>query len=110
MKRHLEPLAYAANITQAAHCRLDEVILTFGFLYDKYSTLSNAEDISVKEAVQKSLETRWAKADQAVFVAAVILHPLRMTKPFSTTHPSLLLFSKGLAQPQISSRAARQKK
>ena len=39
MKDHLEPLAVAANITQASFCRLDEVLLTFGYLVMQYQLM-----------------------------------------------------------------------
>ena len=39
VKRYLEPLAIAANITQANDCRLDQVLLTFGFVYHFFSSL-----------------------------------------------------------------------
>lgn len=39
MKCHLDPLAVAANITQASFCRLDEVLLTFGYLVMQYQQM-----------------------------------------------------------------------
>ena len=39
IKQHLERLAIAANITQSAFCRLDEVLLTFGALTITYADL-----------------------------------------------------------------------
>ena len=44
MKRHLEPLAIAANITQASFCRLDEVLLTFGYLVMQYQKMQTDAD------------------------------------------------------------------
>jgi hypothetical protein len=46
MEEHLEPLAIAANITQATNCRLDTVLLTFGYLVIRYQAMAsrNAED------------------------------------------------------------------
>ena len=35
----MEPLAVAANITQASFCRLDEVLLTFGYLVMQYQLM-----------------------------------------------------------------------
>ncbi|CDO74573.1 hypothetical protein BN946_scf184771.g9 [Trametes cinnabarina] len=84
IKQHLEPLAIAANVAQTAHCRLDQVLLTFGFLYHRFSNLPpDVADAEVSSAVCNSIEERWSKADQAVFVAAAILNPVYMLKPFA---------------------------
>ena len=84
MKTHLEPLAIAANIMQSAFCRLDEVLFTFGSLYLHYSHLTDPIDLDVKNAVLKSINQRWAKCDQDVFVAAAILNPFISTSAFKT--------------------------
>jgi hypothetical protein len=86
MKRHLEPLATAANITQALFCCLDQVLLTFGFLVMQYTAMTwsdLAEDHTGCDAIIKSIELWWAKADQEVFIAAVILNPFFQTTPFN---------------------------
>jgi hypothetical protein len=85
VKKHLEPLALAACITQTAHCRLDQVFLTFGLLYYEYSQLihENANHQEPLFAIINSLEKRWAKCDQDVFVT-----------PFSISFP----LKKGSAQ------------
>ena len=82
MKKHLEPLALAANITQSTHCRLDDVVMMFGYLFYQFSCFSDADKQPLREAVLQSIEARWAKADQDVFLAAVILNPELRTKPF----------------------------
>ncbi|EPQ51031.1 hypothetical protein GLOTRDRAFT_49718 [Gloeophyllum trabeum ATCC 11539] len=82
IKNHLEPLAIAAHITQAAHCRLDQVLLTFGLFVMQYSSMTDPADKTVVEVIVSSLERRWEKADQDVFIAAVILNPFYKTKPF----------------------------
>ncbi|CDO69480.1 hypothetical protein BN946_scf184817.g40 [Trametes cinnabarina] len=82
VKLHLEPLAIAANITQSQDCRLDDVLLTFGFLYQLFNALVEERDNAVRTAVLGSLEKRWAKADQDVFIAAVILNPYLRLSPF----------------------------
>ncbi|CDO69496.1 hypothetical protein BN946_scf184785.g1 [Trametes cinnabarina] len=82
VKLHLEPLAIAANITQSQDCRLDDVLLTFGFLYQSFNALVEERDNAVRTAVLGSLEKRWAKADQDVFIAAVILNPYLRLSPF----------------------------
>ena len=85
MERHLEPLAVAANITQVTHCRLDTVLLTFGYLIIRYQALvaREAEDAAGRTAILQSLEKRWLAADQPVFIAAVIVNPFFQTSPFA---------------------------
>jgi len=83
MERHLEPLAIVANILQAAHCRLDTVLLTFGYLTIKYQAMVAPEDLVGCTAILNSLEKRWLAADQDVFVATVIVNPLYWTTPFA---------------------------
>jgi hypothetical protein len=78
----LQLLVYATNILQAAHTRLDDILLIFGFLYHHFDSLMDDDDYEVCEGVLKSLEKRWADSHQAVFLAMVILHPLYLTKPF----------------------------
>ncbi|CDO73980.1 hypothetical protein BN946_scf185043.g29 [Trametes cinnabarina] len=63
MKLHLEPFAIAANVAQAAHCRLDQVLLIFGFLYHQFSHLpSDLNDDVASSAVLKSLENCWSRS------------------------------------------------
>lgn len=63
----------------------------FGLLHHWYTTLKDQqpEDERACNAILKSLERRWAKADQDVFIAAVILNPLHKIAPFV----KLVLFS-----------------
>ena len=70
---HLEPLAIAANITQASNTRLYHVLTTLGNLYRIFSNLGLEDD--VQPEVLASLEKRWAAADQDPFIAALILNP-----------------------------------
>ena len=83
MKRHLEPLAIAANITQASFCHLDTVLLTFRFLLMQYQQLTDEEDLDAAAAITESLERRWAVADQQIFIAAVIVNPFYQGRPFT---------------------------
>lgn len=83
MERHLEPLAIAANITQAAHCRLDTVLLTFGSLVARYQAMTGPEDATARTAILNSLEKRWLAADQDVFIATVIVNPFFQASPFA---------------------------
>jgi hypothetical protein len=80
---HLEPLAIASNIIQSAFCRLDEVLLTFAMLYLHFANLTSSTDTDICSAVLRSIETRWSKCDQEVFIAAVILNPLMPPDIFS---------------------------
>ncbi|KAF7293683.1 hypothetical protein MIND_01148300 [Mycena indigotica] len=59
MRTHLSPLALCANMTQTAFCRLDQ----------------DPEDQFVRAAVLASVERRWGKCDQDVFLAAAIANP-----------------------------------
>jgi hypothetical protein len=81
---HLEPLAIAANVTQSAFCRVDEVLLTFGALTMEYRSLrdNRGGDQIACDAILGSLEKRWRNTDQDIFIAAVILNPFFKHKPF----------------------------
>ncbi|KAF4622376.1 hypothetical protein D9613_009287 [Agrocybe pediades] len=92
IKHHLTPLAIAANVTQAAHCRLDDVVMTFGNLVMEFQKLTDYIDAPVREALIGSIERRWNKSDQDVFIAAVILNPFLQTAPFN---PDPLMVSVG---------------
>lgn len=80
---HLEPLAFAANITQATLCRIDTVLLTFGFLMMQYKLMLEPEDVGAVAAIIESIERRWKKCDQEIFIAAIVLNPFYKTTPFS---------------------------
>ena len=83
MKLHLEPLAIAANVTQAAFCRLDTVLLTFGFLVMQYQQMKDKDDLAASASIISSLEKCWAAADQDIFIATVIVNPFFRAEPFS---------------------------
>jgi hypothetical protein len=72
---HLEPLAIAANITQASNTRLYHVLTTLANLYRIYSNLDLEENSDALLGVLASLEKRWAAADQDPFIAAIVLNP-----------------------------------
>ena len=99
MERHLEPLAIAVNITQAAHCCLDTVLLTFGSLIARYRKMTSPEDVTACTAILNSLEKHWSVADQDIFIAAVIVNPSFRATPFTpgphftTAHIKSLLSS-----------------
>lgn len=90
MKLHLEPLAIAANVTQAAFCRLDTVLLTFGFLTMQYQQLTDDGDHAASISIISSLEKRWAAADQDIFIATVIVNPFFQANPFGR-HPKFVV-------------------
>ena len=75
----------ATNVSQASHCRLDQVLLVFCLLQQHYTRLKREqpEDVAACNAILDSLEKQWAKADQDVFIAAVILNPLHKVAPFT---------------------------
>ena len=83
MEQHLEPLAIAVNITQAPHCQLDTILITFGFLDAWYRAMTGPEDAIGCAAILASLEKCWSAADQNIFIATVILNPLFQTTPFT---------------------------
>ncbi|KAF5387115.1 hypothetical protein D9615_001638 [Tricholomella constricta] len=85
----LEPLAIAANITQASHTRLDHVLLTLGNLYRIYSTSTIDADIAYQ--IQNSLEKQWEKADQDIFILSVFFNPYIRSRIFQ---PAVLSESK----------------
>jgi hypothetical protein len=82
MKNHLEPLARATNILQGSRCHVDDVLMIFAFLYLRYSALSDPDDLPVRTAVLASIERRWGKTDQDVFVAGILLNPFHKARPF----------------------------
>lgn len=90
MKRHLEPLAIAANVTQAAFCRLDTVLLTFGFLVMRYERMLDEGDYIASRSIISSLEKRWMAANQDIFIAAVIVNPFFRGAPFGR-HPRFVV-------------------
>lgn len=45
--------------------------------------MTDPEDLPGCKAIIDSIERRWAKADQEIFIAAVILNPFYQTTPFS---------------------------
>ncbi|KIK79925.1 hypothetical protein PAXRUDRAFT_159978, partial [Paxillus rubicundulus Ve08.2h10] len=84
--KHIESLALAENLTQTTHCRLDKVLVTFGFLISQYQSLltqSTSEDCRMIQAILNSLEKRWSKCNQEVFIVAAILNPIYKTLPFA---------------------------
>jgi hypothetical protein len=88
--RYLEPLAIAANIVQESFCRIDQVLLTFGFLVMKYRDEKMDQDPIGRDAIINSIEARWNKSDQEIFISTVLVNPFYRTAPFA----ALPVFSK----------------
>jgi hypothetical protein len=65
---------------------MDQVLLTFGYLYLQYSQPSMADDPIARDAIINSLEKRWSKADQELFIASVLINPFYRSAPFSEHH------------------------
>lgn len=84
MVHHLRPLAISANILQSAHCRLDQVLIVLAALYYEYSQLPGQENALVKNALLSSINRRWEKADQIIYIAAVSFNPLIKMQLFAS--------------------------
>ncbi|KAF9494661.1 hypothetical protein BDN71DRAFT_1392892, partial [Pleurotus eryngii] len=75
VKLYLEPLALAANITQASTTCLDQVLMTLAGLYHTYTSEPCFTERRSNDAIVDSLRKRWLKCDQDVFIVAVFLNP-----------------------------------
>ncbi|KAH7919875.1 hypothetical protein BV22DRAFT_1022220 [Leucogyrophana mollusca] len=81
-----EPLTLMTNIAQAAHCRLNKVIIIFGYLLSLYLKMDKSmtfDDHLMIQAIIKSLERQWSKSNQDIFIAAIILNPIYKNAPFA---------------------------
>ncbi|KEP46458.1 hypothetical protein V565_197830 [Rhizoctonia solani 123E] len=81
LKLYLEPLAIAANVSQASATRLDHILIELGRLYHAFSQLGF--NPKIREIVLESLERRWGKANQDPFILAVFLNPFIRGRLFS---------------------------
>ena len=72
-------------MTQTAHCRLDQVLLTFGLLYHEYMCLLKEDPTheGAVHAIIDSLGKRWSKCDQDIFIAALVMNPQHKTAPLA---------------------------
>jgi hypothetical protein len=84
---YLEPLAIAANVSQAPTTRLDHILVELGRLYHTFSVY--ALNPAVRQCVLESLERRWAKCDQDPFILAVFLNPFIRARLFNSQNTSL---------------------
>ena len=80
---YLEPLAIAANIIQGSFYRMDQVLLTFGFLVMQYWNEKMDQDPVGHDAILNSIEAHWNKYDQEVFIGAVLVNPFYQSTPFT---------------------------
>ena len=79
----LEPLAIAANVTQVTHTRLDHVLFTLGNLFRICSDPDLNELEASWTAILISLEKRWSKADQDVFIFVGLVNPYNRGRCFN---------------------------
>ncbi|KAH8981982.1 hypothetical protein EDB92DRAFT_1952750 [Lactarius akahatsu] len=91
LKTHLKPLARAANVAQVVFCRLDQILLTFRSLSIYYEDNKAQDPANVPgcTAILDSIKKRWAKADQDVFVATILLNLFIKTSMLDPTLPFL---------------------
>lgn len=70
---------------------MDQILLTFGSLSIYYQDLKLKDPANIPgcTAILDSIEKRWAKADQDVFVAAVLLNPFVKVAAFAARVPFL---------------------
>ena len=82
------------NMHQAAHAQPEHIVISFRFLYFRYSKLMDELDAPTCMAVLESTEHWWANCDQEVFITAVIANPFYKVALFSkiplTTHAGLV--------------------
>jgi hypothetical protein len=76
----LKPFAIATNAAQSDHCCLDTILLLLGYLYHIHNnTRINGR---IRSAIHNSLEKRWKKVDQYIFILAVVLNPYIRKRAF----------------------------
>ncbi|THU83160.1 hypothetical protein K435DRAFT_571524, partial [Dendrothele bispora CBS 962.96] len=85
LQNMLRPFAIAANLIQADNCRLDTVLFTLAHLYYIHKTSRNI-DHRVCNAVIASIEKRWKKADQEIFILAVVFNPYIRSRAFDPSN------------------------
>ena len=89
IKSHLEPLALAANASQASRVRPDEILTILAKLYRTFFDNNDPDDQDMRREMLAAIEARWARADQDVFIASVILNPFYGTRPFKDRKSTL---------------------
>ncbi|THU99524.1 hypothetical protein K435DRAFT_608724, partial [Dendrothele bispora CBS 962.96] len=81
----LRPFAIATNAAQSDHCRLDTILLLLGYLYHIHN--NNRIDARLRSTIHNSLEKRWKKVDQDVFILAITFNPYLRKKAFKSGSP-----------------------
>ncbi|KDQ11883.1 hypothetical protein BOTBODRAFT_113788, partial [Botryobasidium botryosum FD-172 SS1] len=97
ISEHLQPLAVASLATQGINTRPDIVLLVFGKLFKTYSNILQHDKVDNTahpvSAILKSLELRWSKADQELFICTLYLNPLVSSRIFNgNTIPPLAIW------------------
>ena len=87
LKKQLEHLALATNITQLSNVHFYQVLIIFGLLYKECQALL-AEDNSLKthylvQCIIDSIEKHWVKLEQEAFIVALFLNPVYKLGPFT---------------------------
>jgi hypothetical protein len=85
-------LAVGVNVCQSSGTHPDHVILIFGRLCKHYQDLLNTDPIihAPVVCIIESLERRWKKVDQAVFILALAFNPFLKN---SLLHPSITMMA-----------------
>jgi hypothetical protein len=93
IKLHLKPLAISVNVTQQSNTHCDQVLVLLGQLWCVYVDMvrkdrspPGAEDKDADHpctTILKSIEKRWSKVDQDLFIACVFLNPSLKTSLFN---------------------------
>lgn len=95
IKTHLEPLAIATNVAQAAHTRLDHVLLMLANLVRIYS--DTRVEGPIRDVILGSIGRRWEKQYQDVYILAVVFNPfirMRLFNPTALTRNDVVKMAK----------------
>jgi hypothetical protein len=101
IKLHIEPLAIAVNAAQQGNIRCDQVLVLLSQLRQIYVDIrikdrttpnaSEEDDDHPVTAIIDSIEKRWKKADQDLFVACVFLNPFLKARLFNPEKLSIAM-------------------
>ncbi|OJA19397.1 hypothetical protein AZE42_11562 [Rhizopogon vesiculosus] len=90
LKTRIEALAIAVNVSQRSNTRCDQVLLLLGKLCHTYVNLCIiAEDEDESHPVTfiiNSIEKRWKRADQDLFIVALFLNPAQVEQTSMCCH------------------------
>jgi hypothetical protein len=65
---------------------MDQVLLTFGYLILQYPQPPMDDDPMARNTIINSIEKRWSKTDQELFIASVLINPFYRSAPFTEQH------------------------